>query len=356
MHFYVKNEKRFSFLFHVFSNSMLNLTKKQFWIRALCVAILVVGCFLFARASIFLRQTPEKPMRFGVTYSTIYASYLGLDVMKTYRDLIDDLGVRAVRIPVYWSDLEREQGQFDWNQLDQLVKYSEEHQVKLTLALGRKVPRWPECFIPNWAEKLSQDDQQKAVLDMLGAVVRRYKNSPAIERWQLENEPFLPFGVCQQIREKDLQEEIGFVRALDTRPIQMTASGEMQPWGMTAQLSDVFGISVYRMTWNTVFGYFTYPLSPLFYRSRMAPLDGRGKQTIVSELQAEPWFPEDYKNQSASYWYSKFTAEDLAENVRFTKETSISEAYFWGVEWWAYLKEHGEDRLWNKAKEFFLMK
>lgn len=332
---------------------MPKLNIKQISLRICAIAILFACLFLFARISTSLRQIPNQPVRFGITYSTVYASNLGLDVMKTYQDLIENLGVRVVRLPVYWSDIEPQKGFYVWNQLDALIKYSEEHHVLLTVSLGRKVPRWPECFIPNWAQKLSEDDQQKAVLDMERAVITRYRHSVSIERWQLENEPFFPFGVCQQIREKDLREEIAFVHSLDSRPIQITSSGETEPWSLSSKLSDVFGISVYRFTWNNVFGYFTYPLSPLFYRIRALPILLRNKPFIVSELQAEPWFSEDYKNKSISYWYDVFNAQDLNENVRFVKEMHVTEAYLWGAEWWEYLKQHEEDRLWNAAKDLF---
>lgn len=333
---------------------MSDLKCKQWLIRIGVLAIVIAVFFVFADASVSLKQMTKHPPRYGITFSAVYASYLGLDPMKTYQDLIENLGVRVVRLPVYWSDIEPQQDQYAWDQLDSYIKYSEQHDVHLTLVLGRKVPRWPECFIPNWAIKLSEDDQQKAVLDMEKSVVTRYHDSKAIERWQLENEPFLPFGVCQQIREKDLREEISFVHHLDTRPVQITASGEMEPWKLSAELSDIFGISVYRITWNNVFGYFTYPLSPLFYRLRNASMMLKGKEMIVSELQAEPWFSDDYTKQSAAYWYNAFTVNDLAENIRFVNEMRVSEAYLWGAEWWEYLKQHGDDRLWNAAKILFL--
>lgn len=332
---------------------MLETHSKRPGVYLAILAMIVVLTFVFARISIGLRQTPTQSIRYGITYSTIYASYLGLDPINTYHDLVENLGVRVVRLPVYWSEIEPKKDQYDWNQLDRLVKYSEAHQVKLTLAIGQKVPRWPECFIPGWALKRSDTDQQKDVLEMLRTVVTRYRDSVAVEKWQIENEPFLPFGVCQQMSETDVQEEIALVRSLDARPVQITASGEMGPWGPSANMSDVLGISVYRMTWNNIFGYFTYPLSPLFYRVRTWPIFASGKSVIVSELQAEPWFSEDVKSQSTSYWYNVFTAEDFAENIRFVKELGVPEVDLWGAEWWVYLKQHGETRLWDAAQKLF---
>lgn len=322
--------------------------------RFLLLGIVIFVCvFLIASLPTWMRKPDPKPVRYGITYSTVYAWYLGLDVMNTYQDLVEELGVRTVRLPVYWPDIEPDQGRYDWNQLDRFVKYSEEHQVKLTLAIGRKVPRWPECFVPNWAQKLSKKDQEQATREMIEAIVTRYRQSPAIERWQIENEPFLPFGICEQITKKELQDEIDLVRSLDTKPIQVTASGEMSPWGGLARMGDELGFSLYRKTWNGVFGYFTYPLSPMFYRLRLALVRSIGKTMFVSELQAEPWFSEDIKNRSIAHWYDAFTAEDFQKNIQFVNETGVSEVNLWGAEWWMYLKVHGEDRLWREAREIF---
>lgn len=330
--------------------------KKVSWqiIRtAILVVLVATGLFLFVRISIWIREPSPRPIRFGVTYSTNYAWNLGLDVMKTYQDLVQNLGVRVVRLPVYWPDIEPDQDQFNWNQLDQFVRYSEDHHVKLTLVVGRKVPRWPECFIPNWAQKLSKKEQQQEIEQMIESVVLRYRSSPAVERWQVENEPFLPFGVCEQIQKQDLKNEIDLVRSLDTRPILVTASGELGPWGPVAVFGDEVGVSVYRKTWNSVFGYLTYPLSPLFYRLRISPIQWSGKQVIVSELQAEPWFSEDMKERPMDYWYSIFSVEDFADNIRFAKEIQAREVSLWGAEWWVYLKQNGDARLWDEAKKLF---
>ncbi|MEK7452232.1 MAG: hypothetical protein AAB664_02745, partial [Patescibacteria group bacterium] len=242
---------------------------------------------------------------------------------------------------------------FDWTQLDHVMRVSEEQGVKLTLVIGRKVPRWPECYVPDWVQKLSVSEQRTETLLMMQAVVNRYKNSSALDRWQVENEPFFSFGVCQKFSKQELTDEINLVRRLDARPIQLTASGEMELWKTVAKQADILGISLYRKTWNRVFGYFTYPFPPEFYSLRAKLLEKLGKPIIVSELQAEPWFSESFKNKPHVYWYQTFTAEDFEEQIAFVKQTQLSEAYFWGVEWWAYMHEQNDDRLWNVAKEVF---
>ncbi len=301
-------------------------------------------------------QPSAKAMRFGVTYSTTYASSLGLDVKQSYLNLIEKLGVRFVRLPVYWSDIEPKQDTFEWSQLDDLVRYSEAHDVKLTLVVGSKVPRWPECYVPDWAEKLTEEGQQKETLQMIQSVVDRYKTSSAVERWQVENEPFFPFGICKQMRKEDFLEQIDLVRRLDERPIQLTAGGEVEPWRSVAENADIFGISLYRKTWNKTVGYFEYPLTPEFYAFRASLLSDLNKKVIVSELQAEPWFSESITQKPLEYWYQAFSEKDFQDHIRFARELHFDEAYLWGAEWWEYMRIHGDDRLWNVAVDLFSKK
>jgi len=315
----------------------------------------VIGALLFVSVLWWVKYAPMQTIeRYGVTFSTVYAESLGLHPLESYKNILDELGVKAVRIPVYWSELEGEKGIYDWGLLDALMKESEKRHVDVTLVVGQKVPRWPECFLPSWAQKESALNLKQDRERMIKSVVERYQNSPALERWQIENEPHLLFGVCPQMTDKDLQDEINLVQSQDAHPIQLTASGEIGPWKNLASTADVFGISLYRLTWNRTFGYFTYPLTPLFYRVRIALLQLSIKTpVIISELQAEPWFSEDRFSQPVSYWAQKFSAQDFQKNVRFAQQVGVSEVYLWGVEWWIYAKQNGDDSLWMEASLLF---
>ena len=326
---------------------------KRFFFHGVLVAVAIVIIFLFARVMTTLHNVAATTTQFGITFSTTYASSLGLDPEKTYADLIDNLHVKFIRLPVYWSMIEPQKNVYDWKQLDTFVHEAETKHVRLTLAIGEKVPRWPECYIPNWAQALDQDAREKETVSMMQAVVNRYKNSSAVTRWQIENEPFFPFGLCEQIRVKDLKEQVQTVRALDPRPIQLTVSGEFEPWQHASQFADIVGFSLYRKSWNPTFGYVVYPIPPEFYTLRAALAHDDGKHVIISELQAEPWFSEPIGSESLAHWYQSFSATDFANNILFAKETHVDEVSLWGAEWWEYLKQHGDDRLWKEAETVF---
>lgn len=296
-------------------------------------------------------QKPNPPPAFGVTFSSVYARELGLNEHDLFDALTDDLHVHAMRIPVYWSEIEKTPGTFSWDDVDWLVHEAETKHVAVTLAVGSKVPRWPECFIPDWANAETATLRHDAALDMVKQTIERYRASTAVIRWQIENEAFFPFGVCPKPDAKSFAEEVSLVKRLDSRPIQLTVSGEIEPWVDAAVPADVLGISLYRVTWNNFYGYFSYPIPPLFYRLRAASVKPFVDQLIISELQAEPWFPEPIDHRTPEEWYQTFPAEQLKKNVAFAEQTGIHEVYLWGAEWWYYLKAHGDDRLWLAAKD-----
>ena len=63
--------------------------------------------------------------------------------------------------------------------------------MKVALVVGQKTPRWPECHIPKWANQLTDNKYQIAVKEYVKYVVEKYKNHPALDIWQVENEPLL---------------------------------------------------------------------------------------------------------------------------------------------------------------------
>lgn len=308
---------------------------------------------IFFAANVWMNVREIHAPVFGITFSTVYAKELGLDVKEAYQSMIDELGVRHIRLPVYWSEIEIERGVYQWETLDALVEASERASVKLTPVIGLKVPRWPECFIPAWANTLTDKERHEHVLDFMKVVVERYRRSSAILRWQVENEPFLAFGECPAITLDELRERIELVRSLDDRPIQLTVSGELQPWKPLAELSDVLGISLYRTTWDERFGFFVYPLKSEYYTVRSRLISASVDRVIVSELQAEPWFPEPIASRSLGEWYDFFNSEALGANIQFVRDADIAEVYLWGAEWWYALKKSGEERLWEEGKKIF---
>src|SRR4030042_930971 len=110
----------------------------------------------------------------------------------------------------------------------------------MRLGMGMKTPRWPECHLPQWAKGLPEQEQQEAILGLIKNIVLRYENSGSIWGWQVENEPFFPFGECPWSDSDFVKKEIELVKFLDKqqRPILISDSGENSFWLKPAQLGD----------------------------------------------------------------------------------------------------------------------
>jgi len=321
------------------------------------VIIFILIVILFASYVILSQPKPRQDMKFGVTYSLNYVEELGIDWQAAYDAMLDDLGVRYIRLPIYWNQIEPSPGKFDFTMYDYFIQRAEESGAKVTAVVGRRQPRWPECHVPQWAQGNSETVQQRNILFAIEATVKHFKDSQALVVWQVDNEPlFRIFGVCPEPDIKFVQEEIALVKSLDpTRPIQITDSGELSTWLQTAHMADQLGISMYRTTWNQTFGYFYYPLGPNFYKRHakiVAPLVDR---IVISELQAEPWFPNrPVPGVELAEQYKSMNPEVFKRNIDFARRTGFDESYLWGVEWWYWLKEKkGDSGMWDVARELF---
>lgn len=137
-----------------------------------------------------------QEITWGVNFSKKHAENLGLDWRVAYVALLDDLKVTYLKVSLDWNELEPEKDSFSFANADWQVQEAEKREAKLLLVVGMKTVRWPECHIPEWAKDLSKQEQQQEILQLLKATVERYKDSPAVYAWQVENEPLLSFGNC----------------------------------------------------------------------------------------------------------------------------------------------------------------
>lgn len=322
--------------------------------------IIVVVSIILLCLYLISRRLPFYSTIFGATFSRQYAIDLGLNWQETYLAILDDLQIKKIRIPARWNEIEQTRGKMDFSNLDWQINEAGKRGVEIILAFGRKVPRWPECHDPVWLKNLSLSDQHQQTLEMIKKTVEHYKNSPAIKTWQVENEPLVGwFGInCPKPDREFLKKEIALVRSLDSRPILLTDSGELGLWGRSAGLGDLFGTTLYRLVWNRYIGYWKYWfLPPDFYRIRAILAKKPMNQMMVAELQAEPWFalsPADLPNSSLlpplDEQTKSMNGKQLRENINYTKRVGFPEAYFWGVEWWYWLKLKGDASVWEAGK------
>jgi len=305
-----------------------------------------------------LENKPEK-IQYGMSFNTIYADELGLDWMETYDAIVDELGVRHLRLAAHWPMIEPSKDQYNWAELDYQLAKAEAVGAEVILAVGRRLPRWPECHVPKWAKDMTWPDQQQEILAYTQAVVERYKDHQSVKYWQVENEPYLEVFAKEHCGEFDkdfFKAQVEFVRSLDSsRPILVTDSGNLGTWFGPYRSGDAFGTSVYVYFWNPELGQFRSVLPPWFYRVKantMALLFGK-KETMLIELSAEPWLVEPVTKVDIETQYSRMDLEKFEDILVYAEETRFEKQYLWGAEWWYWLNQKGHPEMWDKGKTLF---
>lgn len=307
----------------------------------------VLVCALFLVSALVL-TSPKQTL--GITFSDKYAETIGLNPDEAFAAMLDDLGVRDVRIPVYWSAVETSAGQYDFSRVDRLLEIASSRGASVTLAIGVKVPRWPECFIPSFYDANDQAFDGH-VLRFIQALVTHTRHNENVVRWQVENEPFFPYGNCPAPSLDRLRNEVALVRALDDRPIMMTVSGEQESWLSVASMADIVGVSMYRFAYQAHIGPIAFPHPAWYYRVHAWLTRLFVEDVVISELQMEPWFTGN--PQESGTIDVPFDARDFVDHLQFAKESGLSEVLLWGAEWWYYQHLHGDDSLWNAARDAF---
>lgn len=326
--------------------------------------IILIGVFLLGGLLVLGNLYFEKvnpvadKITYGVSFSPNQARGLGLDPHNTYLKILDDLGVKHLRVSAPWKDIELTPKTYNFSEVDFMLQEAEKRRLKVIIVLGLKQPRWPECQAPAWAHDLPVEKRQQYILRLIKEVVLRYKDNPAVWAWQVENEPLFPFGdKCDAIERNFLKTEVSLVRVLDDRPVIVTDSGELRPWRTPMRLSDIFGTTLYRTVYSEIFGYIYWPLPPAFYnikstlaRQFFAPKNTR---TIIIELQAEPWSPLSLSKTPLKQQLQLFSLKNLKDNIEFGKRTGFDEIYLWGAEWWYFMQRNGHPEYLEAVKKIF---
>ena len=325
----------------------------KYFLFGILAFLLLIFCYLF------IGTPPQaKEISWGVNFSQKHAQNLGLDWKETYSALLDDLKVKNIKLITHWDLIELNEGKYYFEDLDWQIKKAEEKDARLLLVIGMKTGRWPECHIPEWAKNLNKEEQQKEILEMIEEVVLRYRERVSVWAWQVENEPFFPFGECPWVDKNFLKKEIDLVKSLDSqsRPIVISDSGEGSLWVNAAKFGDIVGTTLYKKVWFRQLGnYIYYPFPPIFYWRKAQLIEKIfDKKVIVVELQAEPWGPKLLYESPLEEQEKTMNLERFKANIEFAKKTGLDEFYLWGGEWWYWLKEkQNKPEIWQEAKKLF---
>ena len=323
--------------------------------------LLVVGLLALSVLFIFITDfSGGRPPAWGVTFSRSYALDLQLDWQQTYLALLDELNVSHIRLSAYWDEIEANRGEFDFSSLDWQIQQATDRGRSIVLAVGRRLPRWPECHDPGWLKHLPNDQTEAELLELLETTIKRYQSNEAVVMWQGENEPlFTWFGFCPPPSKDFFFREVALVKTIDpTRPVLVTDSGELSAWQSVSNAGDVLGTTLYRVVWNKWFGFFDYWfLPPAYYRWKAditKKINPNINQVIISELQMEPWtFNKRMIELTREEQEQSFDLSRFKRNVTYARRIGTPAVYLWGAEYWYWLKLQGQPAIWEEAKKLW---
>ena len=192
-------------------------------------------------------------------------------------------------------------------------------------------------------------------------VVERYKDSPSLQSYQLENEYFLHgFGTCTNYDRQRLISEYNLVKKLDpSHPIIVGRSDNAIGIPVGRPQPDQFSISVYRRVWDAgvTHRYLEYPF-PAWYYGFLAGWQKLAdhKDMMIGELQAEAWSPhgQTIPQTSLAEQSKSLDASRLKGVFAYGQATGMRSIDMWGAEYWYYRAQVLHDpSLWNVAKQEF---
>lgn len=349
------SKKLFNRFWHFFWRG--SIWRKAFMLLAALLILLIVSSYGVAQW--YVNKHRHEPLVLGASFIADYARKFDIDPKAALEAMLSDLKLRQVRLVSYWKTIEPVQGQYNFSDLDWQFELANKYNTKVSLAIGMRQPRWPECHEPDWAKNQPKDFWQPKLYNYMEAVVERYRTNPALESYELENEFFMKvFGKCTDFDRARLVAEYKMVKQWDpNHTIIISRSDNWVGIPVREPTPDRYAISIYKRVWDAVITkrYFEYPFPPWFYSS----LAGwgelvNGRDMIIHELQAEPWPPKGMELWSAPLdeQFKSLNAERLKKRIDYGIDTGMRTIDLWGAEWWYWLKvKQGDSSVWNTVKQ-----
>ena len=335
------------------------------------------GLFLVIAAALLLgseswpQAAPPPPLA-GFSYSPITSQNAGRDPVQDLGRLLDATDPDLVRLPVYWEAVQPAPDVLDFGSVDQLLDVVDAHnetsriKTRVVLTVGARNFLYPELHQPAWAGPRQQPDlglaqSGTAYRSYFDVSITRYRDSPLLYAWQVENEP-LDYVVnvstgADQITPAQLAWEVDEVHRLDPnhQAVITTYDGinvtidMLQLWvphlvGSTnghpedaLQAGDALGLDIYVDGPNVPYRHLTtmelreqWKEQAVSFWADRASMQGKG--VWLAEMQAQPW------NDSGT-----FSPQDMIESAIDYRQEPLQVVLLWGVDTWL------EDPTWMSA-------
>ncbi len=286
--------------------------------------------------------------------------------------LLELTGIRLVRLSVYWDEVERREGEFDFSAVEAQLDAVRAAGATANVSIGMKGQRHPEFYIPAWALAgvevrdgmvLSEEPLLRArALRMVAAVTQRLAERPEIDSWTAENEGYIASHRARKLSlGRDYVAEVAAtIRANDPlgRPVAINHAQHYvmdRRWRDALADGDVLAQSLYPRRNGSVLGrpvvvdilQLGWLMPNYAYQARVAR--AAGKQFWITELQAEPWTDGDARLISPANRSRNLSPATMEKNVEYARRTGAERIYLWGAEWWLYQLERYGDGSWVEA-------
>jgi hypothetical protein len=285
------------------------------------------------------------------------------------RELADLLAATEpdlVRLPIYWELVQPTPDSLDFSSVDELLDVIEAHNTlalrptRVVLTLGVRNFLYPELHQPAWADPRGQphlDELQSGApyRTYFDESVLRYRSSPVLYAWQVENEP-LDYVVNEvtgpdQVTMTQLSWEVAEVHALDPAhkvglttfdgcnvyidllqiyAPQVLAGMGSYPSGhpdAVLELGDALGLDLYIDQPSTPYRFTSPDLRSVWKQQAVGFWADRaraqGKDLWLAEVQAQPW------DGTAGFQPANLVASAVAY-----RQEPVQVVLLWGVETW----------------------
>jgi len=165
----------------------------SFFLILIILTIVVSSCTLPIRGISSASKIPESDL--NVTSGKgLNDPGFGVEIARLNVDFskIQAMGAKWIRYnAVIWSDIESEEGKYNWNQLSQLedaVKRANDAGLKIILIV-RSTPAWAQKVAGSLCGPIAAEKLQ-SFGNFMSALVKRFSESPMkVDYWELWNEP-----------------------------------------------------------------------------------------------------------------------------------------------------------------------
>ena len=87
--------------------------------------------FLLSRGHIY----DKTELEYGITFSKKQALDLNLNWQETYLAILDQLEVKKLRLSAYWNEIEPENNNYTWDDLDWQIEQAEQRKLSVIFPL-----------------------------------------------------------------------------------------------------------------------------------------------------------------------------------------------------------------------------